>query len=104
MPGVASVRGQRRASPAVGGHLPGRTGGSGLPPSFNSAKLHGDLYPLTRASEKQGIASQTRSSKLLKIGARIRETCRRIWLHPASGYPYRDLLPALLQNLRASPG
>jgi hypothetical protein len=42
--------------------------------------------------------------KLLKIGARIRETSRRIWLHLASGYPYRDLLALALQNLRASPG
>ena len=42
--------------------------------------------------------------KLLKIGARIRETSRRIWVHLASGYPYRALLTGLLQNLRASPG
>jgi hypothetical protein len=42
--------------------------------------------------------------KLLKIGTRIRETSRRIWLHLASGYPYRDLLAGRLQNLRASPG
>jgi hypothetical protein len=42
--------------------------------------------------------------KLLKIGARIRETSRRIWVHLASGYPHRDLLALLLQNLRASPG
>jgi hypothetical protein len=42
--------------------------------------------------------------KLLKIGARIRETSRRIWVHLASGYPYRDLLGLVLQNLRASPG
>jgi hypothetical protein len=42
--------------------------------------------------------------KLLKIGARIRETSRRIWVHLASSYPYRDLLAGLLQNLRASPG
>ena len=41
--------------------------------------------------------------KLLKIGARIRETSRRIWVHLASGYPYRDLLAELLQKLRASP-
>jgi len=41
--------------------------------------------------------------KLLKIGARIRETSRRIWVHLASGYPYHDLLAGLLQNLRASP-
>ncbi len=42
--------------------------------------------------------------KLLKIGARIRETSRRIWVHLASGYPYRDLLALALKNLRASPG
>jgi hypothetical protein len=42
--------------------------------------------------------------KLLKIGGRIRETSRRIWVHLASGYPYRDLLAGVLQNLRASPG
>ena len=42
--------------------------------------------------------------KLLKIGARIRETSRRIWVHLASGYPYPDLLARVLQNLRASPG
>jgi hypothetical protein len=41
--------------------------------------------------------------KLLKIGARIRSRCRRIWVHLASGYPYRDLLAGLVQNLRASP-
>jgi len=42
--------------------------------------------------------------KLLKIGTRIRETSRRIWVHLASGYSYRDLLVLVLQNLRASPG
>jgi len=42
--------------------------------------------------------------KLLKIGARIRETSRRLWVHLAWGYPDRDLLAGLLQNLRASPG
>jgi len=34
--------------------------------------------------------------KLLKIGARIRETGRRIWVHLASSYPYRDLQPYLI--------
>jgi hypothetical protein len=41
--------------------------------------------------------------KLLKIGARIRETSRRIWVHLASGYPHRELLAGLVHNLRASP-
>ncbi len=42
--------------------------------------------------------------KLLKIGARLRETSRRLWVHLASGYPYRDLLAGLWHNLRESPG
>lgn len=41
--------------------------------------------------------------RLLKIGAHIRETGRRIWVHLASGYPYRDMLALVLQNLRSSP-
>lgn len=41
--------------------------------------------------------------KLLKIGARVRETKRRVWFHLASGYPYQPLFARLLQDLRASP-
>ncbi|WP_041283810.1 transposase [Desulfobacca acetoxidans] len=36
--------------------------------------------------------------QLLKIGARMRETCRRIWVHLASGCPFRHLLETALQN------
>lgn len=41
--------------------------------------------------------------KLLKIGARVRETKRRVWFHLASGYPYQPLFARLLQDLRAGP-
>ncbi len=41
--------------------------------------------------------------KLLKIGARIRETNRRIWVHLASGYPYRTLFALILGRIRAAP-
>ena len=57
-----------------------------------------------RGTELATAQVNTLRLKLLKIGARIRETSRRIWVHLASGYPYRDLLAGLLQNLRASPG
>jgi len=57
-----------------------------------------------RGTELATAQVHTLRLKLLKIGARIRETSRRIWVHLASGYPYRDLLAGLLQNLRASPG
>ena len=57
-----------------------------------------------RGTELATAQVNTLRLKLLKIGARIRETSRRIWVHLASGYPYRHLLVGLLQNLRASPG
>ncbi|NIS68507.1 MAG: hypothetical protein GTO12_06000, partial [Proteobacteria bacterium] len=41
--------------------------------------------------------------KLLKIGARIRETGRRIWVHLASGYPYRSLFALVLGRIRTAP-
>jgi hypothetical protein len=57
-----------------------------------------------QGTELETAQVNTQRLKLLKIGARIRETSRRIWVHLASGYPYRDLLALVLQNLRASPG
>jgi len=46
---------------------------------------------------------ETLRLKLLKIGARVRETCRRVVLHMASSYPYRDLLATALANIQALP-
>jgi hypothetical protein len=40
--------------------------------------------------------------KLLKVGARIRETTRRIWIHFTSAYPYQQLLIELMHRLRAA--
>jgi hypothetical protein len=56
-----------------------------------------------RGTELETAQVNTLRIKLLKIGARLRETCRRIWVHLASGYPYGHLLATALQNLRASP-
>ena len=41
--------------------------------------------------------------KLLKIGARIRETSRRVWIHMASGYPYHALFGLALGRIKAAP-
>jgi len=41
--------------------------------------------------------------KLLKIGARVRQTARKVWFHLASGYPYGELLARTLENIRAAP-
>lgn len=42
-------------------------------------------------------------TKLLKIGAQIRVTVRRVWVHLASSYPYATLLTQIVGNLRAGP-
>ena len=41
--------------------------------------------------------------KLLKIGARLRITVRRIWLSLSESYPYRDEFARILANLRSHP-
>jgi len=39
--------------------------------------------------------------KLLKIGAQIRVTVRKVWVSWAEGYPYADLFARVFENLRA---
>jgi hypothetical protein len=41
--------------------------------------------------------------KLLKIGAQVRVSVRRVWLSFSESYPYADLFRHVLQNLRAPP-
>jgi len=42
-------------------------------------------------------------TKLLKIGAQVRVTVRRVWVHWASSYPYAALFSQILRQLRAGP-
>ena len=39
--------------------------------------------------------------KLLKIGAQVRVTCRKVWISMASGYPYIELFAHVFRKLRA---
>jgi hypothetical protein len=41
--------------------------------------------------------------KLLKIGAQIRVTVRRVWISLAGGYPYAELFAQVYAQLRALP-
>jgi hypothetical protein len=41
-------------------------------------------------------------TKLLKIGAQVKVTVRRVWVHLASSYPYAALFTQVLGHLRAS--
>ena len=40
---------------------------------------------------------------LLKLGVRVRETARRVWLHFASNCPAQAIWPLLLSRMRAAP-
>jgi hypothetical protein len=42
-------------------------------------------------------------NKLLKIGAQVKVTVRRVWVHLASSYPYAALFTQIVSQLRASP-
>jgi len=41
--------------------------------------------------------------KLLKVGALVRITCRKIWISFSSSYPYRDQFFEVLANIRRAP-
>lgn len=42
-------------------------------------------------------------TKLLKIGAQVKVTVRRVWVQLASSYPYADLFAHIVGQLRADP-
>jgi hypothetical protein len=54
-------------------------------------------------TELENAQVNTLRIKLIKIGARIRETSRRVWVHLASGYPYRSLFALILGRIKAAP-
>lgn len=56
-----------------------------------------------RGTEYARAQCNTIRLKLLKIGAQIRVTVRRIWVSFSQAYPYGDLFRLALGNLRAIP-
>lgn len=52
----------------------------------------------------QHLQIQTLRRRILKIGARIRETSRRIWIHCSSSYPEQQTFLLVLQRICARPG
>ncbi len=53
-----------------------------------------------KATELAEAQVSTIRTKLLKIGARIRVTARKVWVSMASGYPWQDLYQQVWANLR----
>ena len=56
-----------------------------------------------QGTELQAAQVGTLRVKLFKIGARVKETTRRVWFHFASSYPYKELFAVVLQRIRAAP-
>ena len=55
-----------------------------------------------RATELASATCQTIRLKLLKIGARVRYSVRRVRISLAGGYPYQDAFAAAAQNLHSA--
>jgi hypothetical protein len=53
-----------------------------------------------KATELAEAQVSTIRTKLLKIGAQIRVTVRKVWISMASSYPYQDLYQQVWVNLR----
>jgi Transposase DDE domain group 1 len=53
-----------------------------------------------KGTELERAQATTIRLRLLKIGAQIRITARRVWLSMASSYPLQRLFAQLYQNLR----
>jgi len=53
-----------------------------------------------RATELAQAQVSTIRTKLLKIGAQIRVTVRKVWISMASSYPWQDLFQQVWKNLR----
>jgi len=57
-----------------------------------------------QGTELSAAQAGTIRLKLLKIGARVSQSSRRVWFHMASSYPYQSLFVRLVDNIRAAPG
>jgi hypothetical protein len=53
-----------------------------------------------KGTELERAQCSTTRNKLLKIGALVCVSVRRVWLRLASGYPYKELLANILANLK----
>lgn len=73
--------------------------------------LHGLAYQLLLALRRylegtpwQNLEIETLRRRVFKLGARIRETTRRIWIHCSSSYPEQDTFFLVLRRICGPPG
>jgi hypothetical protein len=53
-----------------------------------------------KGTELERAQCSTIRNKLLKVGALVRISVRRVWIRYASGYPYKTLFATILKNLQ----
>jgi hypothetical protein len=51
----------------------------------------------------QGASIETIRTRLLKVGARVEQSVRRVWVHIASGFPLREVLALVLERIARMP-
>ena len=73
--------------------------------------LHGLAYQLflalrdyLKGTAWSRLEIETLRRRVLKLGARIRQTTRRIWIHGSSSYPEQQTFLLVLQRICARPG
>ena len=54
-----------------------------------------------RGTQMAAAQCNTIRLKLLKVGAHVKITVRKVWISLAGGYPYADLFHQVYRNLRA---
>ena len=65
--------------------------------------LHSHLRHCLKDTQLEHAQACTLQRQLLKLGVRVCETVRRVWLHFASSCPMQELWQPLLAKLRAAP-
>ena len=71
--------------------------------SFAYVLMHGLRRLGVEGTELARAQCSTLRLKLLKIGARIRITARRVWLSFSQAYPYAATFTQVLANLHKEP-
>jgi hypothetical protein len=54
---------------------------------------------LLAGTELESASVETIRTRLLKIGARLQQTVRKLWVYLASGFPLRELLVKLIRRI-----
>ncbi len=62
------------------------------------------LRRMLSGTELASAQAGTLRLRLVKVGVRVEQTARRVWLHLASSYPWAKLWSLLAMRVRAGPG